>query len=99
MVLTVCRSSGGRGLDGEGGGGGVQHRRPILTGGDGELRLGHTGACGFDWVQELVHKCEGEANGRDQGASPTAEEHRQWQWRGGGRSNTVAQAVRARGGA
>jgi hypothetical protein len=72
MVLTVCRSSGGRGLDGEGGGDRVQHRRPILTGGDGELRLGRTGACGFDWVQELVHKCEGEANGRDQGASAMA---------------------------
>jgi hypothetical protein len=46
--------------------------------------LGRTGACGFDWVPELVHKCEGEVNGRDRGASPTAEEHGQRQWRGGG---------------
>jgi hypothetical protein len=94
-VLTVGRSSRGRGLDGEGGGDGVQHRRSILTGGDGELRLGHTGACGFDWIQELAHTCEGETNGRDQGASPTAEALGQRQWRGGRRSNTVAQAARA----
>jgi hypothetical protein len=61
--------------------------------------LGRTGACGFDWIQELAHTCEGEANGRDREASPTAEEHGQRQWRGGRRSNTMAQAARARGGA
>jgi hypothetical protein len=58
--------------------------------------LGRTGARGFDWVQELVHKFEGEANGRDQGASPMAGRHGQRQWRGGRRFNTVAQAARAR---
>jgi hypothetical protein len=96
MVLTMCRSYGGRGLDGEGGGGGVQHRRPVLTGGDGELRLGRTGACGFDWAQELAHTCEGEVNRKDQGTSPTARKHGQRQWRGGRRFNTMAQAARAR---
>jgi hypothetical protein len=95
-VLTLGRSSGGRGLDGEGGGGGVQHRRPVFTGGDGELRLERTRACGFDRMQGLAHTCEGEPNGRVQEASPAAEEHGRRQWRGGRRFNAVAQAARAR---
>jgi hypothetical protein len=58
--------------------------------------LGRTGACRFDWMQELAHTCEGEVNGRVQGASPTAEEHGRRQWCGGRRFNAVAQAARAR---
>jgi hypothetical protein len=95
-VLTLGRSSGGRGLDGEGGGGGVQHRRPVFTGGDGELRLERTGACRFDRMQGLARTCEGEVNGRVQGASPAADEHGRRQWHGGRRFKAVAQAARAR---
>jgi hypothetical protein len=36
MILTVRRSSGGRGIDGKGGGGGDQRRRPASIGGDGD---------------------------------------------------------------
>jgi hypothetical protein len=57
---------------------------------------GRTGACGFDWAQELAHTCEGEANRKDQGTSPTARKHGQRQWCGGRRFNTMAQAARAR---
>jgi hypothetical protein len=95
-ILTLGRSSGGRELDGEGGGSEVQHRRPVFTGGDGELRKGRTGACGFNRMQGLAHTCEGEVNGRVQGASPTADEHGRQQWRGGRRFTAVAQAARAR---
>jgi hypothetical protein len=95
-VLTVRRSYGGRELDGEGGGGAVQLRRPVFKGGDGELRKGRTGACGFDRMQGLAHTCEGEVNRRVQGASPTADEHGRRQWRGGRRFTAVVQAARAR---
>jgi hypothetical protein len=95
-VLTVRRSYGGRGLDGEGGGGGVQHRRPVFTGGNGELRLERTRACGFDRMRWLAHTCEGEPNERVQGASPAAEGHGRRQWRGGRRLKAVAQVARAR---
>jgi hypothetical protein len=47
-------------------------------------------------MQGLAHTCEGEVNGRVQGASPTADEHGRRQWRGGRRFKAVAQAARAR---
>jgi hypothetical protein len=73
-ILTAGRSSGGRELDGDGGGGADQLRRPISTGGDGELRLGCTRAYGFDRMRRLAHTHEGEAIERVQGALPAAEE-------------------------
>jgi hypothetical protein len=39
MILTACRSSGGRRIDGKGGGGGDQRRRPAPMGGDGGERI------------------------------------------------------------
>jgi hypothetical protein len=95
-LLTVRRGYGRRELDGEGGGGADQLRRPVCTGGDGELRLECTRAYGFDRMRWLAHTCEEEPIERVQGALPAAEEHRRRQWRGGARFSAVAQAARAR---
>jgi hypothetical protein len=95
-LFTVRRGYGGRELDGEGGGGAVQLRRPVFTGGDGELRLECTRACGFNGMRWLAHTCEGESIERVQEASPTADELGRRQWRGGARFSAVAQAARAR---
>jgi hypothetical protein len=95
-LLTVCRGYGGRELDGEGGGDAVQLRRPVFTGGDGELRLECTRACGFERMRWLAHTCEEEPIEGVQGASPTADELGRRQWRGGWRFTAVAQAARAR---
>jgi hypothetical protein len=89
-VLTAGRSSGGRELDGEGGGGAVQLLRPVVTGGGGELRLEYTRACGFERRRRLAHMCEEESIEGVQGASPTADMLGRRQWRGGARFSAVA---------
>jgi hypothetical protein len=83
-------------LDGDGGGGVNQLRRPISTGGDGELRLERLRAYGFDWTRRLAHTCEEETIEGGPGALPTADGLGRRRWRGGARFTVAAQVARAR---
>jgi hypothetical protein len=52
--------------------------------------LGRTGACRFDWIQELAHTCEGEATGG------TRELHRRWRGTGSGNGAAAGGSTRWR---